>query len=377
MDTRRANDELPGDGFAPAWTASAGDSSPAASGGLRLGEDSFRRVVEWSPSAMVMIDQSGSIVLVNIKTEQLFGYRRKELIGQSVEILVPERYREQHRHFRKGYFNSPQPRPMGAGRDLTGRRADNSEFPIEIGLNPIDTEEGGMVLASIVDITERRRAQQHLEDALREKTVLLNEVHHRVKNNLQIISSLLNLQAEHASDPRLRAILGESCGRVKAMSLTHQLLYERRDFARLDLADYLQRLAQAIRVSYRPAHGRVALRLELPADGVSLDLERSIPCGLLVNELLTNAFKHAFPEEREGEIVIELYEDGDGMICFSIADDGVGLPSDVDLAKGSSLGWQLVPLFVDQLHGVLEIERRNGARFSVRFPRNCEAGEES
>ncbi len=377
MDTRRTNDELPGEAFAPAWTASAGDSVPAAPGGLRLGEDSFRRVVEWSPTAMVMIDRSGSIVLVNLKTEQLFGYRRDELIGKSVELLIPERYREQHRHFRQGYFNSPQPRPMGAGRDLTGCRADNSEFPIEIGLNPLDTEEGAMVLASIVDITERRRTQQHLEDALREKTALLNEVHHRVKNNLQIISSLLNLQAEHASDPRLRAILGESCGRVKAMSLTHQLLYERRDFARLDLADYLQRLAQAIRVSYRPAHGRVALRLELPADGVSLDLERSIPCGLLVNELLTNAFKHAFPEEREGEIVIELREDGDGMIGFSIADNGVGLPSQADLEKSPSLGWQLVPLFVEQLHGVLEIERGNGSRFSVRFPRNFDAGEES
>ena len=371
MDTRRADEKLHGNEF-----ASAGNP-PATSIGLRLGEDSFRRVVEWSPSAMVMIDRNGAIVLVNIKTEELFGYSRDELIGKSVEILVPERYREQHRHFRQGYFDSPRPRPMGAGRDLTGCRSDHSEFPIEIGLNPIDTEEGGMVLASIVDITERRRTQQHLEDALREKTVLLNEVHHRVKNNLQIISSLLNLQAEHASDPRLRAILGESCGRVKAMSLTHQLLYERRDFTRLDLADYLQRLAQAIRVSYRPAHGRIALRLDLPADGVSLDLERSIPCGLLVNELLTNAFKHAFPAGREGEIMIELREDGDGTIRFSVADDGVGLPSDADLEKSSSLGLQLVPLFVEQLHGVLEIERGNGARFSIRFPRNFDAGGES
>ncbi len=354
-----------------------GVSVPEKSIGLRLGEDSFRRVVEWSPTAIVMIDRNGVIVLVNIKTEQLFGYGRDELIGQSVEMLVPERYREKHRLFRLGYFESPRPRPMGAGRDLTGRRADSSEFPIEIGLNPIDTGEGEMVLASIVDITERRRAQQHLEDALREKTVLLNEVHHRVKNNLQIISSLLNLQAEHASDPRLRAILGESCGRVKAMSLTHQLLYERRDFAHLDLADYLQRLAQAIRVSYRPAHGRIGLRLELPAEGVSLDLERSIPCGLLVNELLTNAFKHAFPAEREGEIVIELCEDSDGMICFSISDDGVGLPSEEDLAKRSSLGLQLVPLFVEQLHGVLDIERGNGVRFTIRFPRNFDAEEES
>jgi two-component sensor histidine kinase len=161
------------------------------------------------------------------------------------------------------------------------------------------------------------------------------------------------------------------------MSLTHQLLYERRDFAQLDLADYLQRLAQANRVGYRPAQGRIALRLELPVDGMSLDLERSIPCGLLVNELLTNAFKHAFPAGREGEIVIELREDGDGTICLSIADDGVGLPSDLDLEKSSSLGLQLVPLFVEQLHGVMEIERVNGSRFSIRFPRSFDGGEDS
>ncbi|MFZ2853202.1 MAG: histidine kinase dimerization/phosphoacceptor domain -containing protein [Rhodocyclaceae bacterium] len=341
---------------------------PSGPPAAQLGEDSFRRVVEWAPSAMVMIDRAGIIVLVNAQTERMFDYGRSALIGQSVEILVPERFRGKHVQFRAGFFGDPQPRPMGVGRDLAGCRADGSEFPIEIGLNPIDTEAGVMVLASIIDITERRRAQQRLEDALLEKTVLLNEVHHRVKNNLQVITSLLNLQADYAADPRLRAILAESCGRVKAMALTHQLLYERKDFSRLDLGDYLQRLVQSIRASYRAAGDRVALRLVLPDGGVQLDLERTIPCGLLVNELVTNSFKHAFPEERRGEIVIELCEDADSHIRLSVADDGVGLPSEAALALRSSLGLQLVPLFVDQLHGVLTVERESGTRFSVSFP---------
>lgn len=340
----------------------------AASGPL-LGEDSFRRVVEWAPSAMVMIDRKGIIVLVNAQTEQMFDYSREALIGQSVEILVPERFRHNHVLFRAGFFDDSKPRPMGVGRDLAGCRADGSEFPVEIGLNPINTEAGLMVLASIIDITERRRAQQRLEDALREKTVLLNEVHHRVKNNLQVITSLLNLQADHAADPRLRAILSESCGRVKAMALTHQLLYERKDFSRLDLGDYLHRLVQSIRTVYRAVGGRINLRLALPESSVYLDLERAIPCGLLVNELVTNSFKHAFPGERRGEVVIELNEDGDGQILFSVADDGIGLPAEKDLTQSSSLGLQLVPLFVDQLHGVLIIERGNGTRFGVRFPK--------
>jgi len=348
-------------------------SCPVASAlntGPQLGEDSFRRVVEWAPSAMVMIDRDGTMVLVNAQTERMFDYGRAALIGQSVEILVPERFRHKHALFRAGFFDNPQPRPMGVGRDLAGCRADGSEFPIEIGLNPIDTEAGVMVLASIIDITERQRAQQRLEDALLEKTALLNEVHHRVKNNLQVVTSLLNLQADHAADPRLRAILGESCGRVKAMALTHQLLYEeRKDFSRLDLGDYLDRLVQSIRATYRATGDRVVLHLMRPAEGVYLDLERTIPCGLLVNELVTNSFKHAFPAERHGEIVIELSEDADGYICFCVADNGIGLPSDTEVAAYSSLGLQLVPLFVDQLHGELTIARENGTRFGVRFPK--------
>jgi PAS domain S-box-containing protein len=346
-------------------------SSPAMpmTGVPQLGEDSFRRVVEWAPSAMVMIDRNGIMVLVNAQTERMFNYGREALIGQSVEILVPERFRHHHQGFRNGYFGDPQPRPMGIGRDLAGCRADGSEFPIEIGLNPIPTEAGVMVLASIIDITERRRAQQRLEDALREKTVLLNEVHHRVKNNLQVITSLLNLQADYATDPRLKAILAESCGRVKAMALTHQLLYERKDFSRLQLGDYLDRLVQAIRTSYRASGDRITLRLELPEIDVQLDLERAIPCGLLVNELVTNAYKHAFAAERQGEIVIKLDEDEDSLICLSVADNGVGLPPDSELAQSSSLGLQLVQLFVEQLHGTQTIERGAGTRFRLHFPK--------
>jgi PAS domain S-box-containing protein len=334
----------------------------------QLGESSFRRVVEWAPSAMVMIDSDGIMVLVNAQTELMFGHSREALIGQSIEMLVPERFRNHHRQFRAGFFGDPAPRPMGAGRDLAGCRSDGSEFPVEIGLNPIETEAGAMVLASIVDISERLRTQQRLEDALREKTVLLNEVHHRVKNNLQVISSLLNLQANNAGDPRLRGMLMESCARVKAMSLTHQLLYERKDFSKLDLGDYFDRLVQSVRASYYSTDGRVTLRLELPLNAVYLDLERTIPCGLLVNELVSNAFKHAFPEGRDGEIVIHLDEPGSGVMSFSVADNGIGLPPEMDLASQPSLGLQLVPLFVEQLHGSMVIERERGTRFAIRIP---------
>ncbi|WP_265943953.1 sensor histidine kinase [Dechloromonas sp. A34] len=330
-------------------------------------EERFQRVVEYAPSAMVMIDHDGRIVLVNAQTEQLFQYQRSALIGQTVEMLVPERLRGEHEHFRRGFFDAPQPRPMGAGRDLFGRRSDGSEFPVEIGLNPIDTEEGMMVLASIVDITERQRAQQKLESALQEKTILLNEVHHRVKNNLQVISSLLNLQATHTSDPRLRAALGESQSRVRAMALTHQLLYERKDYSRIDLGEYLERLAQSLWGTYHESRANVVLARALPDERQFVDFDRAISCGLVVNELVTNAFKHAFADGRGGEIRIELQESADELVLI-VADDGAGLPEGFDLAKVSSLGLQLVPLFVEQIGGRFSLEPRPGVRFAMVFP---------
>jgi len=155
---------------------------------------------------------------------------------------------------------------------------------------------------------------------------------------------------------------------VKAMALTHQLLYERKDFSRLDLGDYLERLMHSIRATYRGTGDRISLHLALPSSSVQLDLERTIPCGLLLNELVTNSYKHAFPGERCGEILIELDEDGDGLIRFSVTDDGVGLPAETELASRVSLGLQLVPLLVEQLHGTLEIKRENGTQFCVSFP---------
>ena len=156
----------------------------------RHAEEMMTLAVEASPNGMVMIDAQGKIVLVNSMTETLFAYSREELIGQSIEILVPERFRSAHPHLREDYLKMPKTRAMGQGRDLNGQRKDGTEFSFEIGLNPIATHNGSFVLASIVDITERKRQEERLRDALKEKVLLLAEIHHRVKNTLQIIDSL-------------------------------------------------------------------------------------------------------------------------------------------------------------------------------------------
>jgi PAS domain S-box-containing protein len=331
-------------------------------------DDSFRQVVEWAPNAMVMVDAEGVIVLVNAEMERVFGYRRDSLIGRSVDLLVPKRFSGRHVTYRDGFFANPSPRPMGSGRDLFACRADGSEFPVEIGLNPIETEDGLMILASILDITERKRNQERLEKALGEKTVLLNELHHRVKNNLQMISSLLNLQASNSSDPHLKEALRESQNRIKAMGLTHQLLYEHKDFSRIDLGEYLNRLAQLVLSAYRAQGKRITLQLDgLLPEKYYVGLEKAIPCGLAVNELVTNSFKHAFPGEKNGTITVSLTADEHDGIVLIVADDGIGLPPGFDITAVKSLGLQLLPLLTEQLHGELSMDGNGGSHFSLRF----------
>lgn len=331
---------------------------------LRASEERFRLVVEDAPNAMIMVDEDGNIVLLNAEAERLFGYQRAELVGKPIETLIPQRPGAESLQLRAGPSRTVRLRSMAEARDLCGLRRDGSEVPIEISLNPIHTTEGAYVLASVVDITERKRAQEQITAALNEKTVLLNEIHHRVKNNLQVITSLLNLQAGRARDPAVRALIGESRDRVQAMALIHQLLFERRDWAKVQLGPYLRRLSELLSSTY----GRGRIEVEVNTDDVDLDVQRAVPCGLLVNELVTNAFKHAFPDEATGRIRIDLRRERDGHATLRVADTGPGLPEDLDIERIPSLGMQLIPLLAEQVRGTLRVERGPGARFEVRFP---------
>ncbi|MBB6250899.1 sensor histidine kinase [Nitrospirillum iridis] len=330
-------------------------------------EERFRRVIEFAPNAMVMTNSQGRIEMVNAQTEVLFGYSREELLGQLIEVLVPHRFRGDHPGRRADFFATPSSRPMGAGRDLFGLRRDGGEFPVEIGLNPIETDEGTMVLSAIVDISDRKQREERVRASLKEKETLLAEIHHRVKNNLQIIDSLLNLQRLRISDEGVRAMLSDAQNRVSSMALIHQTLYQSKNFQAVDFGKFINALVPILIGAY--AKTPEACRISVNAQEVAIPLNAAIPCGLIVNELISNALKHAYVDGRQGEISIELRDEGTGLARLSVTDDGVGLPPDLDLAQTGTLGLQLVTLLADQLDAELDVHRAAPTRFVLRFPK--------
>lgn len=222
------------------------------------------------------------------------------------------------------------------------------------------------MIGTDTDITDRKQSEARLNQSLREKETLLQEIHHRVKNNLQVISSLLDLQSLRIQDPVMLAIFQESQHRVRAMALIHEKLYQNHDLNRINLADYIQTLTAYLFQSYN-TDNRVALHLNLDHT-ITLDVSLAIPCGLIINELVTNALKHGFPNGYRGVIQLQLYRTPTNFLHLMIANDGATFPQNLDLRHTSSLGLQLVNSLVQQLKGTLQLDQQRDSRFTIEFP---------
>jgi PAS domain S-box-containing protein len=330
---------------------------------LRHKELLLRGMFEAIPAAILVVDRHGRIHTANAMAETLFGYPLEAFAHLTVESLLPERYATAHIRHRQDYFGEPRRRGMGHGLELFGRRRDGSEFPVDVVLNHFQTPEGEMAIAIIADITRRKQKQELIAAALREKEILLAEIHHRVKNNLQIIHSLLDLQAMQVEDPKALEILQDCQGRIQSMALIHQTLYQSKDFGLVDFALFLETLTGQLQGSL--GSDRIALRLDL--EQVMLPIQKAIPCGLIVNELVSNALKHAFPNSTGGTIQVELSGSKDGGLRFAVSDDGIGVAEDLDVDHTPTLGLHLVRLLCEQIGASLTVHRRNPTRFTVRF----------
>jgi PAS domain S-box-containing protein len=233
---------------------------------------------------------------------------------------------------------------------------------------PVRTPAGHLLGLGIVlvDITERKQAEQQLQASLKEKEVLLQEIHHRVKNNMQVISSLLNLQADYSQDPATLALIADSQQRIQSMALIHESLYRSHDLGHINFAAYLRTLADELWRAYRIDDTHI--RLHLDAEDVYLDIDKATPCGLLLNELVANCLKHAFPPGNAGDVHIGLHTTPERRVRLVVRDTGCGFPEGIDFRHTDSLGLQLVTTLTEQLQGTIALERQAGTTFTITFP---------
>jgi two-component sensor histidine kinase len=222
----------------------------------------------------------------------------------------------------------------------------------------------GAVVANLRDVTDRREMEQQLRVSLQEKEILVREVHHRVKNNLQIILSLLNLQAETVQAPQVHEIFMVSKQRVKAIAMIHERLYSSGDLSSVGLCDYLKDLVHTIVQANRP-DGSIAVQVDIPP--IRLSVNTAVPCGLIVNELVTNSIKHAFAKGQKGRLKVEVRSAPENRLALLVEDDGRGLPEHIRLEDAKSLGLTIVRTLAKQLGGTVDVQRAAGARFHVTF----------
>ncbi|MGA9119779.1 MAG: ABC transporter substrate-binding protein [Bacteroidota bacterium] len=320
-------------------------------------------ILKASPIAIVAIDKEKNIVQWNVAAESLFGWNAGEVTGKPIPFIPPDRADEYETLTERVVEGSAY-----VGRILRSVRKDGVVLNLYTSAASLLNAAGETIgaVAMFVDITETLRVQEELRRSLTEKEVLLKEIHHRVKNNLQVISSLLSLQSERIGDTKAKDVFRDSQNRVRSMAMIHERLYRSADLAHVDFGEYVRNLATSLFNSYRTSLPRVGCEIEV--DDVQVDVDVAVPCGLILNELVSNALKYAFPEEREGRIDIRLRRVGEGELHLNVADDGVGLPEGFEISGSRSLGYQLVQLLVEQLGGRLDVKSVNGVSASVTFP---------
>jgi PAS domain S-box-containing protein len=361
---------------------------------LRESETRFRSVAQSAKDAIVSADREGRIVFWNRAAQSMFGFAEDEVLGQPLQTLMPDRYRADHLRALERCNATGELRLGDRTLELHGRRKDGTEFPLEISLAHWTTSKGTFYSAIIRDITHRKRNESHIRTlneelarrlteienisrdasehkraeeevkvSLKQKEVLLREVHHRVKNNLQVICSLLKMQSAHLKDKQAQEVFKETQNRVRSIALVHEKLYRTNDMARLDFAEYLRSLALSLFRSCGVNKDSITLTLDL--EPVMLNVETSIPCGLIINELLTNALIHAFPRGR-GKIKISLRASEGRGCTLSVSDDGIGMPAGVELTA-EHLGWQLISALTEQLKAKVNVRREGGTTVEFSF----------
>ncbi|MGB8953251.1 MAG: PAS domain S-box protein [Candidatus Aminicenantales bacterium] len=333
-------------------------------------ERNLRLLAENMRDAVFIYDMNRRLQYVNPAVENLTGYSPKELYKQNFILYIhPE---DQQRMMKKwdelfqgGAFSNEEFRIVTKG---------GKEKWCSGSWGPLLDEKGNQIgiQGREIDITERKIAEEKLSASLREKEVLLKEIHHRVKNNMQIISSLLRLQSQSFKDKKTIEMFKASQNRIRTLALVYEKLHHSKDLARIIFSDYLSGLMTHLFAMYGSSEGNV--RFKIQAKDIYLDMNKANPCALIINELVSNSLRHAFPNRRKGEVGVMMSVDKNGKYTLIVKDTGVGLPQDVDIRNPRSLGLQIVMESVNQLDGSIELRRKKGTEFKIEFKSAREKG---
>lgn len=340
---------------------------------LKRSENAYKTIFYNTGTATIIIDESEEIILANSEFEKLSGYSKDELDAEKWTNFIVDnenKIDEYYHQLISTYPNSPPP---------------TSEFNLKSYNSPVSFEcqfvdkQGQIknilliivripgtkkILASLLDVTQQRKAEEQLKKSLEEKEMLIKEIHHRVKNNLMIISSLLSLQSQYIKNKDDLEMFEKSQNRAKSMALIHERLYQSKDLKRIDFGDYIEKLAIDIFNTYVLDPDRI--KLEINVENTSLDVSTSIPLGLILNELLNNIMKYAFPDGKKGIISVN-FSKKENQFKLIVKDNGIGFPEDIDIKNTDSLGFQLVTSLTQQINGKLDLDTKDGTSISISF----------
>jgi len=327
-------------------------------------EKRYRTLFEFNPDYTILVGLNGVILDVNNAAADFMGLSKENLINKNFGEI--ELFPEEDVSLHVGKFS----------RALSGENVEPYQYQIfdkngvrrwaEARIVPLKFNgDLNSILIIATDVTGQKNATDKLKSSLKEKEVLINEIHHRVKNNMQIISSLLNLQKQHIADDKVAVdVLNESQNRIRAMAMIQEKLYQSEDFSHVKFDEYIESLVSDLFYSYNIHKDQVKLKVNV--ENIKLNIDTGIPCGLIINELVSNSLKHAFPGKRKGEVCVSLktYDDDYELI---VSDNGIGLPDDIDYKNTDGLGLQLVNNLVNQMDGVIDLDRSQGTKFTISF----------
>lgn len=325
----------------------------------------LERVLDSMAAALILFDPQRCITHVNRAALDLLGYEREELLGRPFDRICKCASGGPAELLAEAFIRA---RDDGAA-DIAERmfvRKDGSEFPVAFSGAELRSEDGPLqgYVCVAQDLTEHKRIEARIRGSLAEKELLLREVHHRVKNNMQVISSLLAMQSSDTNDPGTLAKLEASQNRIRSMALIHEQLHRSTQLTDIDIREYLELLTDHIRRSFGRGD---SIQVGLQIENLALDIDQSLACGLIVTELVTNSLKHAFPDGRQGVVHVSLARDAAGGCVLSVSDDGrgFGVP---DLDRATTLGLSLVKTLARQLRGRVEVGGADGTEVHIHFP---------